>query len=357
MPASGSPYEHKLDLRVGELVEVRSEKEILRTLDSMGRLDALPFMPEMLQFCGKRFRVYRRADKTCDTIHNTGIRRLKDCVHLEDLRCEGEAHGDCQARCLLFWKEAWLKRGSPRLRDKWTALIKGLSRTETPGDSSGAAMRCTLVNLQVQTRGAAEKVSTEIAYSCQATELFRATTALSASELRPYLRDLFSGNVSMGELLYGVLFAGFRKLARIGGYRILVKAYDRVQKIMGGCPYPYKQGTLRTTPTATLNLQPGELIQVKNHEEILKTVDTRNRNRGLSFDVEMVRYCGGQYRVLRRVEKIINERTGKMIRFSAPPVMLEGVTCRSQFSEGKLFCPRSIHSYWREIWLQRVEPQ
>jgi hypothetical protein len=230
-----------------------------------------------------------------------------------------------------------------------------MSRTKSPGGFSGGGMRCTLVNLEAETRKAAEKVSTEVAYSCQATELFRATAALSASELRPYLRDLFSGNVSIRELLHGIFFAGFRKLTRIGGYRILVRAYDRVQRLTGGCPWPYKEGTLRTTPTATLNLQPGELVQVKSQEEILKTVDTRNRNRGLSFDVEMVRYCDGKYRVLRRVEKIINERTGQMIRFSAPPVMLEGVTCRSQFSEGKLFCPRSIHSYWREIWLQRVE--
>jgi len=97
------------------------------------------------------------------------------------------------------------------------------------------------------------------------------------------------------------------------------------------------------------------LVHVKSQEEILKTVDTRNRNRGLFFDVEMVRFCGGKYRVLQRVEKIINERTGKMIRFPTPPVMLEGVTCRSEVGEGKLFCPRSIYSYWREIWLERVK--
>jgi len=29
-------------------------------------------------------------------------------VHLDDLRCDGSAHGDCQASCLLFWHTAWL---------------------------------------------------------------------------------------------------------------------------------------------------------------------------------------------------------------------------------------------------------
>jgi hypothetical protein len=57
-----------LRLRVGDVVEVRSEGEILATLDENGELDAMPFMPEMLQFCGRRFRVDKVAVKTCDTI-------------------------------------------------------------------------------------------------------------------------------------------------------------------------------------------------------------------------------------------------------------------------------------------------
>jgi hypothetical protein len=57
-----------LGLRVGELVEVRSAREIRARLDASGTLDALPCMTEMLAFCGRRFRVYKRADKTHDTI-------------------------------------------------------------------------------------------------------------------------------------------------------------------------------------------------------------------------------------------------------------------------------------------------
>src|SRR5256885_10293493 len=102
---------YRLNLRAGELVEVRSESEILSTLDENGTLEDLPFMPEMLQFCGKRFRVYRRADKTCDTIHNTGIRRMKDCVHLEELRCGGGDHGGGQGRWLNFLEGRGVKRG------------------------------------------------------------------------------------------------------------------------------------------------------------------------------------------------------------------------------------------------------
>src|ERR1035438_3220535 len=96
-------------LSVGDWVEVRSKQEILKTLDVNGQLDGMPFMPEMLAFCGKRFQVYKRAHKTCDTVFPVRGRRVDQAVHLET-RCDGQAHGGCQAGCLIFWKEAWLRR-------------------------------------------------------------------------------------------------------------------------------------------------------------------------------------------------------------------------------------------------------
>ena len=96
------------NLKAGDWVEVRSKKEILETLDSKGQLDGMPFMPEMFAFCGQRFRVYKRAHKTCDTVFPVRGRRVEGAVHLET-RCDGQSHGGCQAGCLLFWKEAWLK--------------------------------------------------------------------------------------------------------------------------------------------------------------------------------------------------------------------------------------------------------
>ena len=44
-------------LHVGDLVEVRSAEEIVATLDERGELENLPFMPEMLKFCGQRLSV------------------------------------------------------------------------------------------------------------------------------------------------------------------------------------------------------------------------------------------------------------------------------------------------------------
>src|SRR6185295_4449906 len=101
-----------LDLVAGEWVEVRSAAEILATLDENGTLDGMPFMPNMLRHCGRKYQVYKRADKTCDTVHWTGLRRMEGTVHLRMLRCDGSAHGGCQAGCFLFWNEAWLRRAS-----------------------------------------------------------------------------------------------------------------------------------------------------------------------------------------------------------------------------------------------------
>src|SRR5215213_6054685 len=92
---------HAAGLRIGEVVRVKSVDEILATLDENGRLDALPFMPEMLRFAGQQFPVYRRAIKACDTANWTGMHRMHNAVHLEGLRCDGSAHGGCQAGCLL----------------------------------------------------------------------------------------------------------------------------------------------------------------------------------------------------------------------------------------------------------------
>ena len=110
MQTTGDRPAQVLNLHIGELVEVRSQAEILATLDERGELESLPFMPEMLQFCGRRFKVAKLALKLCDTITWTGMYRMRNTVHLEGSRCDGQAHGGCQAGCNVYWKEAWLRR-------------------------------------------------------------------------------------------------------------------------------------------------------------------------------------------------------------------------------------------------------
>jgi len=58
--------------------------------------------------------------------------------------------------------------------------------------------------------------------------------------------------------------------------------------------------------------------------------------------------------VQTRVSKFVNEKTGKMSTMKTPAVILEGVWCQSRYSNCRLFCPRSIYTWWREVWLERA---
>ncbi len=343
------------DLRAGDWIEVKSAEEILATLDDQGCLEALPFMPEMLTYCGQRIRVYKRADKTCDTIEYSGARRMFNTVHLEGTRCSGEAHGGCQARCLLFWKEAWLRRIDDKGSMRSDSKASRSAVAPIPHGGSASHTICTQARLLEVARAENLSEDSQPIYRCQATELRRASSPLAWWDIRQYIRDVLSRNVRISDVISALLFRGFRLLLRFRGYRALIFLYNTFQKWRGGTPFPFKDGTLTKTPRLVLDLKPGELVQVKSHEEILQTLNTRNRNHGLSFDVEMVKYCGGAYRVLDRVERIIDEKTGKMVELSTDCIILDGVVCCGQFSHRRLFCPRSLYPFWREIWLKRVE--
>jgi hypothetical protein len=133
--------------------------------------------------------------------------------------------------------------------------------------------------------------------------------------------------------------------------------YDVFQRMRGGVPYPLRLGRVpkgQRTPSAKLDLQPGELVRVKSYPEILETLDENWRNRGMHFDAEMVPYCGQTFRVLKRVEKIIDEKTGKMLQLKNDAIILEGVVCQAFYAKCRKFCPRSYYQYCREIWLERV---
>src|SRR5690242_18667263 len=140
----------------GDRVVVRSPQEVLATLDANGTLDGHPFMPEMLDCCGKSFRVHRRVEKTCVDVEqpiDTNRRFAKgDVVTLQDVRCDGSSHDGCKRGCRIYWKEAWLRPA-------------GNVEITTPVPT--AAFEELRARLKVK--------ADEQRYFCQSTELFRAT--------------------------------------------------------------------------------------------------------------------------------------------------------------------------------------
>jgi len=299
-------------LRPGDLVEVKSPDEILQTLDAAGTLDHLPFMPEMIEFCGKRFHVSRRVVKTCfsGSISTMRVFRNDDVVTLDGVRCSGAAHDGCQKACSIFWREAWLRK---------------------IGDADGPSETGSDDGLQL--RGRLKTSTGPKTFFCQASELLKATDSLSRwSRIGACLVDVRADNCSVLQM----------------AQRIGIWLFWRIRRKLLG---EYGRRSNQSTPTESLSLQPGEMIEVKPMESIIETLNKTGRNRGLYFSPDMRLLCGQQRRVKERLDKIIVDGTGEM-RQLPNTVLLEGSLCGCEtIALGG--CPRSEFVYWREIWLRR----
>lgn len=344
---------HK-ELHVGDWVEIRSKAEILGTLDSHGRVEGMPFMPEMFAFCGQKLQIYKIAHKTCDysSLPFT-TRRLKRTVHLAT-RCDGSAHGGCEAGCLLFWKEDWLTR----LDGNGVAENKQAS----PENDCVAGERSHHTESDVWRHARLPGIDGESpTYVCQMTQIRGATEPLAWWDLRQYVKDYSSGNTTLRRLAAGFVYWAYYSIseAGIGVGRPMRWLYDLFSPFWGGPLFPRKAGIIpsgQPTPAINLNLQRGERVRVKSHLEILKTVDTTNKNRGMHWDAELVPYCGGEYTVRGKVTRIIGETTGKIQELKHPCIVLDSVVCQARYSSRRLFCPKSMYPFWREAWLERVDP-
>jgi hypothetical protein len=333
--------------RVGDWVEVRSKAEVLATLDKIGRFEGMPFMPQMLQYCGKRFRVLKSAHKACNTATlGAGAFSVNDVVHLENLRCTGADYDGCQSACLFYFKHAWLKRvseGNPSLPSE-------------PIEKPSAGAGCTEADIYAATKAQTE--TGEVRFVCQATQLPLAAKPLPMWALGQYVQDLRSRNTRISEMIEPILFGLINKVitAGIGFGTPLRTAYDLMQKLRGKTPYPWRPPKIARgakTPTLKLDLQPGEWVRIKPYEEILATVDQNYKNRGMAFNAELAYYCGKVCQVLGRIDRIMDERNGKLLQLKNDCILLSGTDCVGRFTK-PLFCPRGGYTYWREIWLERV---
>ena len=236
----------------------------------------------------------------------------EDVVLLEGVRCSGADHDGCQKACNIFWREAWLRK------------------VEDPNVANLTADGSERLRAQLKT------VSGPNRYFCQSSEILRATVELSRWErFGKCVDEVRSRN------------SGVLEVAR----RIGVWLYWKGRRALLG---PYGRGQNRATPVESLNLQPGEFVEVKPLRAISETLDERAHNRGLFFTPSMSHLCGQRHKVERRIEKIIVDGTGEM-RKLRNTVYLDGERCEcSCVAFGG--CPRGEFSYWREIWLRRLAP-
>ncbi|MFI6321262.1 hypothetical protein ACIBG8_27250 [Nonomuraea sp. NPDC050556] len=321
----------KPDLKVGDVVEVLSAEEILATLDERGELDNLPFMPEMLRYCGQKLTVHRVANKLCDTMTRTGMRRMDDAVHLTAARCDGSAHGGCGTACLLYFKTAWLKKSS------------GQPTTQTI-----VPERPLLPLLEVNTRKEPGPEGEE-RFSCQATELLRAAPErLPFRDVSQYVTDIRVGNAGVFSTIRTIFFGLFNR------YQRLSRKFPAWLRIRGGMAWGFVKPGPHTgpAPVGITDLQPGELVRIKSRDEIVATLTTKGFNRGLGFEEDMARSCGRTARVTARVERCIDEKTGAMLEMKNPCIALDDIVCDGVYKSN---CPRAFIPFWRENWLERID--
>jgi hypothetical protein len=97
-------------LKAGDLVRIRPELEIKRTLNRWGIFKGCMFMPEMAKYCGTVQRVFRVMERFVDE-RDYRVKKCQGIILLEGLHCQGTSdYGRCDRACFYFWRIEWLER-------------------------------------------------------------------------------------------------------------------------------------------------------------------------------------------------------------------------------------------------------
>lgn len=154
------------------------------------------------------------------------------------------------------------------------------------------------------------------------------------------------------EKLKNRLCVGFSNLVwRLKTKGLWVTAVFSFRKVLKMDNFPINKTGGNLLPIEeVLSLQPGEWVQVKSEEQIRATLDSNGSCKGLRWMAGMNKHCGKQYRVLKRLEVMMLESTGKY-RKVKNTVLLEGAMCDGSPFNG---CDRSCFFFWREAWLRRI---
>ena len=309
------------ELTAGDWVRICSVGEIETTLDDAGRTDGLSFMPEMVAYCGKAFRIGRAGTTVCINSESNYMGRIDDCFVLQTKsRCDGSFHGGCQMACQFLWKSAWLKPSNPP--ESADAAADAMTTTEEDTAQPELADRLSKLT----------KVSPEI-YRCQATQLVQIAAPTPVHNVKQYADENRRSGIK------------FSSIIRYAAGVVKKKVLQQSDSVIGTC-----RGK---TPRSTQKLAVGDLVRVKSLEEIKTTLNKQGCNRGLWFDPdEMTPLCGKELRVSRVIERLIDERNGKLREFPSHTVVLSEIACSGVF---KRFCSRGLFHFWRTIWLEKID--
>ncbi len=107
--------------------------------------------------------------------------------------------------------------------------------------------------------------------------------------------------------------------------------------------------THREKPT----LNAGDLVRVRSVEEIKATLNHWGILKGCMFmPNEMSMYCGTTQRVVKRMERFVDERDYRVKKCNGI-ILLEGLNCQGTTDYGR--CDRNCFFFWREEWLEKID--
>ena len=226
-------------------------------------------------------------------------------VHL-DYRCDGKAHDGCQNGCLIFWHTAWLRPAdAPAPAANGSSSYNhadGIATTRLPNSTraGNGTSGCTHADVIAATR--LPDLNGANRYSCQATALQSFTRPLKWWDARAYWNSYRTRNHTLRELINGISFMVFCKIAGPFGERFGARQ-PMTRFRHGVAAFRFRDASVLSRRQADAchyaGLKAGDYVRIKSHQEILETLTRDGKNRGMCFDAELVPYCGRIFRVKR----------------------------------------------------------
>ena len=113
-----------------------------------------------------------------------------------------------------------------------------------------------------------------------------------------------------------------------------------------------KAPNIEIATSTTSALAPGDIVRVRSFEEIQATLNIWNELKGCMFMEAQRQYCGTTQRVLKTVERFVDERDYH-VKKAKGLVLLEGLICEGSADYGR--CDRACFYFWRQEWLEKID--
>jgi len=99
---------------------------------------------------------------------------------------------------------------------------------------------------------------------------------------------------------------------------------------------------------------PGNIVKVKSKEEIIHSLNPMNKLDGCLFMNQMWEFCGKEFKIVKVVKNVFDERQCKIYKVPAPIYILDGLICDGKVESFKHTCDHSCYLLWHEDWIMKA---